>query len=107
MFLHLSVILFTGGVSIHWGYLSSGVSVQEEEVSVQVRGLCPGGGALCRGQGVQWVYVPGSLSRGISVPVWTFDTCDIHSLLILYWYYSIVFHTFDTSNMPFDVLLIV
>ena len=33
-------------------------------------------------------------------------TSDIHSLLILYWYYSTVFHTFDT-NMPFDVLLIV
>ena len=37
----------------------------------------------------------------------TFDTSDIHSLLILYWYYSTVFHTFDTSDMPFDLLLIV
>ena len=37
----------------------------------------------------------------------TFNTYDIHSLLILYWYYSTVFHTFDTSDMPFDLLLIV
>ena len=37
----------------------------------------------------------------------TFDIFDIHSLLILYWYYSTVFHTFDTSDMPFDLLLIV
>ena len=43
----------------------------------------------------------------IEGPVCTFDTSDIHSLLILYWYYSTVFHTFDTSNMPFDLLLIV
>ena len=96
MFLHLSVILFTGGLC---------------------GGLCPGGGGLCPGEGVSVQeeglsvegrgpvgLCPGSLSRGISVPVCTFDTCDIHSLLILYWYYSIVFHT---SNMPFDLLLIV
>ena len=37
----------------------------------------------------------------------TFDASDIHSLLILYWYYSTVFHTFNTSDMPFDLLLIV
>ena len=43
----------------------------------------------------------------IEGPVCTFDTSNIHSLLILYWYYSTVFHTFDTSNMPFDLLLIV
>ena len=43
----------------------------------------------------------------IEGPVCTFDTSDIHSLLILYWYYSTVFHTFDTSDMPFDLLLIV
>ena len=40
----------------------------------------------------------------IEGPVCTFDTSDIHSLLILYWYYSTVFHTFD---MPFDLLLTV
>ena len=43
----------------------------------------------------------------IEGPVCTFDTSDTHSLLILYWYYSTVFHTFNTSNMPFDLLLIV
>ena len=43
----------------------------------------------------------------IEGPVCTFATSDIHSLLILYWYYSTVFHTFDTSDMPFDLLLIV
>ena len=37
----------------------------------------------------------------------TFDTSNIHSLLILYWYESTVFHTFDTSEMPFDLLLLV
>ena len=43
----------------------------------------------------------------IEGPVCTFDTSNIHSLLILYWYYSTVFHTFDTFDMPFDLLLIV
>ena len=43
----------------------------------------------------------------IEGPVCTFDTSDIHSLLILYWYYSTVFHTFNTSDIPFDLLLIV
>ena len=42
----------------------------------------------------------------IEGPVCTFDTSDIHSLLILYWYYSSVSH-FDISDMPLDLLLIV
>ena len=37
----------------------------------------------------------------------TFNTSDIQSLLILYYYYSTVLHAFNTSNMPFDLLLIV
>ena len=37
----------------------------------------------------------------------TFDTSNIHSLLILYWYYSTVFHTYYISDMPFDLLFIV
>ena len=56
MFLHLSVILFTGGslsrgVSVQeWGYLSSGGGLcPGVGVSVQVGVLCPGVGSLSRG----------------------------------------------------------
>ena len=60
MFLHVSVILFTGGTrSLSWGSPSQGVSV--------FGGLCPGGlcpgGCLCPGG----VFVWGSLSSGVSV----------------------------------------
>ena len=77
MFLHLSVILFTGcrdlcpGISVHWGSLSIGVSVQGDlcpggGVSVQEEGLYPGGpcpGGLYPGG----LYPGGSISRGVSV----------------------------------------
>ena len=70
MFLHLSVILFTGG-SLSTGVFGGG------EVSVQ-GGLCPGeslsGGGLCPGYiclvggiSVQGVSVYGSVSTGVSV----------------------------------------
>ena len=78
MFLHLSVILFTEGVSvpagttdhITGGSLSSGgVSIQGclfRGVSVQ-GGLCSGG-SLSRGVSIQGgLCLGGSLSRGISV----------------------------------------
>ena len=54
MFLHVSVILFTGGTrSLSWGSPSQGVSV--------FGGLCPGG--LCPGG----VSVQGGLCLGVSV----------------------------------------
>ena len=65
----------------------------------------------------------------IESPVCPFDTSDMSNItlytvlckshnhqfwhlwhtshLIIYWYYSTVFHTFDTSDMPFDLLFIV
>ena len=79
MFLHLSVILFTGGSSVQVGSLSRGGGlcpgdgVSIEGVSVQGRGLCPGESAqevslsgglylwcLCQGG----LYPEGSLPRG-------------------------------------------
>ena len=67
MFLHLSVILFTGDVSdpacttghMTGGVMSRGVSVQGGGLSVW-EGLCPGWGSLCLG---------GSLFGGVSVSV--------------------------------------
>ena len=67
MFLHLSVILFTGGVSVQGvgGSLSSGEWVSVQEVSVW-GSLCPGE-SVSRGSVSRGLCPGGYLSRGISV----------------------------------------
>ena len=73
MFLHLSVILFTGRRSLSKGVSAQGVSVQGGGVSVQgggvsVQGVSVRGVSLLRGLSVQGVegFLPkgGSLSEG-------------------------------------------
>ena len=75
MFLHLSMILFTGRRSLSRGGLFCPVGVSVEEVSVQegslfrgssVKGcLCPGRGSLSRGwRGLWGISVQGGLCSG-------------------------------------------
>ena len=59
MFLHLSVILFTGGFSVQGGSLSRGISVQGVSLSrlgVSVWGVSVQGG-LCQGDPLPYGYV--------------------------------------------------
>ena len=64
MFLHLSVILFTGGFSVQEGLCPEGVYFWR--VSVQ-GGLCPGGVSV-QGDLCLRVFGGGGLSGGVSVP---------------------------------------
>ena len=78
MFLYVSVILFTGGVSVPactTGHMTMGVSVQGVSVPActtghMTRGVCPMGlvqGGLCWGGLCPRGVCPGGWSRGVSV----------------------------------------
>ena len=124
MFLHLSVILFTGGSLSKGGSLSREVSVRQ--VSVQ-RGLCPGGVTI------QGVSVGGSLSRGslsagarsMGVSVWGFSVlgflsgkppshrtvtcgwCASYWNAFLFFFGQSIMHDFNIlKNFPYKISLI-
>ena len=65
MFVHRSVIMFTGEVSVQWGSLSGGSVQSRRGVSVQEGGLCLGG--LCPGRISVQRGLWGSLQRGGSL----------------------------------------